>query len=72
MHDSVVSVSSQSEGLIGRRLTLKRIKIGAKEVRCSKYLTCRMAERAAPRELFAAILDRIQRFGMPAPLLQRA
>ena len=29
-----------------------------------------MAEVAVPRELFAAILDRIQRFGVPPPLLQ--
>ncbi len=30
-----------------------------------------VAEVAVPRELFAAILERIQRFGMPPPLLQR-
>ena len=30
-----------------------------------------MAEVAVPRELFAAILERIQRFGVPPPLLQR-
>jgi hypothetical protein len=29
-----------------------------------------MAEVAVPRELFAAILERIQRFGVPPPLLQ--
>ncbi len=29
------------------------------------------AEPAVPRELFAAILDRIQRFGVPPPLVQR-
>jgi hypothetical protein len=30
-----------------------------------------MAEVAVPRELFAAILKRIQRFGVPPPLLRR-
>jgi hypothetical protein len=30
-----------------------------------------MAEVAVPRELFAAILNRIQRFGVPPPLAQR-
>ena len=30
-----------------------------------------MAEVTVPRELFAAILDRIQRFGVPPPLLRR-
>jgi hypothetical protein len=29
------------------------------------------AEVAVPRELFAAILERIQRFGVPPPLVQR-
>ncbi len=32
--------------------------------------TFQMAEVAVPRELFAAILERIQRFGVPPPLLQ--
>ncbi len=49
----------------------KLIKIGAKVVRHSKYVTFQMAEVAVPRELFAAILERIQRFGVPPPLLQR-
>jgi hypothetical protein len=49
----------------------KLIKIGAKVVRHSQYLTFQMAEAAVPRELFAAILERIQRFGVPPPLLQR-
>ncbi len=49
----------------------KLIKIGAKVVRHSKYVTFQMAEVAVPRELFAAILERIQRFGVPQPLLQR-
>ncbi len=31
----------------------------------------RAAEVAVPRELFAAILERIQRFGVPSPLVQR-
>jgi len=39
----------------------KLIKIGAKVVRHAKYVTFQMAEVAVPRELFAAILERIQR-----------
>ncbi len=38
------------------------IKIGPKVVLHSKYVTFQMAEVAVPRELFAAILERIQRF----------
>jgi hypothetical protein len=49
----------------------KLIKIGAKVVRLAKYVTFQMAEVAVLRELFAAILDRIQRFGLPPPLVQR-
>jgi len=48
----------------------KLIKIGAKVVQHSKYVTFHMAEVAVPRELFAAILDRIQRFGVPPPLVR--
>ena len=46
----------------------KLIKIGAKVVRHTKYVTFQMAEVAVPRELFAAILERIQWFGVPPPL----
>ncbi len=49
----------------------KLIKIGAKVIRHSQYVIFQMAEVAVPRELFAAILERIQRFGVPPPLLQR-
>jgi len=49
----------------------KLIKIGAKVVTHSGYVIFQMAEVAVPRELFAAILDRIQRFGVPPPLVQR-
>jgi hypothetical protein len=49
----------------------KLIKIGAKVVRHAKYVIFQMAEVAVPREMFAAILDRIQRFGVPPPLVQR-
>ncbi len=48
----------------------KLVKIGAKVARHSKYVTFQMAEVAVPRELFDAILERIQRFGVPPPLLQ--
>ncbi len=46
-------------------------KIGAKVVTHSGYVIFQMAEVAVPRQLFAAILERIQRFGVPPPLLQR-
>ncbi len=49
----------------------KLIKIGAKVVRHAQYVTFQMAEVAVPRELFAAILERIQRFGVPPPLVPR-
>jgi hypothetical protein len=49
----------------------KLIKIGAKVVRYVKYVTFQMPEVAVPRELFAAILDRIERFGVPPRLVQR-
>lgn len=44
----------------------KLIKIGAKVTRHSKYVTFQLAEVAVPRNLFAAILDRIAR--LPPPL----
>ena len=44
---------------------------GAKVVRYSKDVTFQGTQMAVPRELFAAILDRIQRFGVPPPLVQR-
>ena len=37
----------------------------------AKQVTFQPAEIAVPRQLFAAILDRIQRFGVPPPLLHR-
>ena len=37
----------------------------------SEYVIFQMAEVAVPRELFAAILERIQRFGVRPPLVQR-
>ncbi len=43
----------------------KLIKIEAKVVCHSKYVTFQMAEVSVPRVLFAAILERIQRFGAP-------
>jgi len=33
-------------------------------------MTFQLVDVAVPRELFAAILDRIQRFGVPPPLLR--
>ena len=49
----------------------KLIKIGAKVVTHSRYVIFQMAEVAVPHALFAAILERIQRFGVPSPLVQR-
>ena len=36
--------------------------------RSGKCVTFQLAEVAVPHELFAAILERIQRFGVPPPL----
>jgi hypothetical protein len=47
------------------------IKIGAKVVRHLKYVAFQLADVVVPRELFVAILDRIQRFGVPPKLAQR-
>jgi hypothetical protein len=47
----------------------KLIKIGAKVTRHSKYVTFQLAEVAVTRNLFAAILNRIARLGMPPPLI---
>ena len=47
------------------------IKIGAKVVRLAKYVTFQMAKVAVPRKLFAAILERIRRFGVPPSLVRR-
>ena len=43
----------------------KLIKIGAKVVRHARYVTFQMAEVTVPRELFSAILERIQQSGSP-------
>jgi hypothetical protein len=46
----------------------KLAKIGAKVTRHSKYATFQMAEVAVPRQLFAAILERIGRLAMQPAL----
>jgi hypothetical protein len=51
-------------------LRQKLIKIGAKVVTHSRYVIFQMAEVAVPRDLFAAILGRIQQFGVPPPFVQ--
>ena len=43
-------------------------KIGGTVIRHARYVTLQMAEVAVPRELFAAMLERIQWFGVPPPL----
>jgi len=45
----------------------KLVKIGAKVTRHSKYVTFQLAEVAVTRNLFAAILDRIERLALPLP-----
>ena len=46
----------------------KLIKIGGKVVRHGRYVTFQMAEVAIPRDLFADILNRIERLrSKPAP-----
>ena len=47
----------------------KLIEIGAKVVTHSRYVIFQMAEVAVPRALFAVILERIQRFAVPPPLV---
>lgn len=48
----------------------KLVKIGAKVTRHSKYVFFQLAEVAVPRNLFAAILDRIARLALPPPLVE--
>ena len=50
----------------------KLVKIGAKVVRHSRQVIFQMAEVAVPRELFAAILERIGRLWLPPPIAQGA
>ena len=49
----------------------KLVKIGAKVPRHSKYVTFQLAEVAVTRNLFAAILDRIERLALPPPVVDR-
>ncbi len=44
----------------------KLVKIGAKVVRHARYVIFQLAEVAVPRQLFAAILRRVQQL-VPAP-----
>jgi len=60
---------SQIAFLVGQKAT---IQIGAKVTQHSKYVTFQLAEVAVPKELFAAILERIARLAMPPPLVGRA
>ncbi len=50
----------------------KRIDIGAKVTRHSKYVTFQLAEVAVPRASFAAILEQTKRLAMPPPSVKRA
>ena len=66
-----VGAAAVDEALVVDHLTGEADKIGGKVVRHSEYVTIQMADVAVPPELFAAILDRIQQFGVPPPLVQR-
>ena len=48
----------------------KSVKMEARVVRHGRSVTFQVAEGAVPRELFARMLERIQWFGMPPPLVQ--
>ena len=52
-------------------LSEKLGKMGAKVTRHSKYVTFQLAEVAVTRNLFATILDRIERFALPPPVVSR-
>ena len=54
-----------------KTLREKLVKIGAKVTRHSKYVTFQLAEVAVTRNLFAAILDRIERLALPPPVVDR-
>ena len=45
------------------------VKIGAKVTRHAKYVTFQLAEVAITQNLFAAILDRIERLALPPPVV---
>ena len=47
----------------------KLVKIGAKVTRHATYVTFQLAEVAVTRNLFAAILDRIERLALPPPVV---
>ncbi len=47
----------------------KLVKIGAKVTQHANYVTFQLAEVAVTRNLFAAILDRIERLGLPPPVV---
>jgi hypothetical protein len=47
----------------------KLVKIGAKVTRHAKCVTFQLAEVAVTRNLFAAILDRIERLAPPPPVI---
>ena len=47
----------------------KLVKIGAKVTRHAKYVTFQLAEVAVTRNLFKAILDRIERLALPPPVI---
>ena len=55
---------------MARQAAIKQPRVN-KVVTHSRYVMFQMAEVAVPRESFAAILDRIQRVGVPPPLVRR-
>ena len=78
-HDFFIAIHPSSHAVIEARvvdlgapgLREKLIKIAAMVVRNFKYVTFQMGEVAVSRKLFAAILERIQWFGVSPPLVQR-
>ncbi len=66
-----LAVDPAMRHVVGGRATLpkKLVKIGAKVTRHSKYVTFQLAEVAVTRNLFAAILDRIERLALPPPVV---
>ena len=52
-----------------KTLREKLVKIGAKVTQHAKYVTFQLAEVAVTRNLFAAILDRIEELALPPPVV---
>jgi len=72
--DNILRRSALSKSVKHGSLTTRQkkpITMGARVVPHSRCLICQTAEVAVPRELLAAIFERIQRFGAPPSLMRR-